>query len=164
MGVGVEKKCTKCGFEFTTYTGVGMMFPYVYQETTEKARRGDLGDEMKQFFMEHPDGAIDAENVTLCCDDCGHLSCGQDLTMFIPGEKTHDLPARGPWCIADPQEDMSYFTRRELDRFFSFYASYHHKCEKCGGRMHVVSSNELEELKCPQCKVKMIRYGVIDWD
>ncbi len=84
MGYGSEMKCPKCGFKFFSRTGVGFSFPSVYEETVLKAKSGELGDEAREFFKEHPDGAINAEYVTLCCDEYGDLFTGQDLTVYDP--------------------------------------------------------------------------------
>jgi len=56
----------------------------VYSDTVEKAKKGELGKEMRTFFRQHSDGAIDAESVTLLCDSCGNLCQGMNLTMYIP--------------------------------------------------------------------------------
>ena len=60
MGTGYTRKCPKCGFEFHSSTGVGFLFPKVYAETVQKAKEGELGEELKSFFAEHKDGAINA--------------------------------------------------------------------------------------------------------
>lgn len=88
MGYGSEMKCTKCGYMFVSRTGVGFLFPMVYSETEQKAKDGDLGNEVQEFFKEYPDGAIDAEDVTLCCDKCGDLfSARISPCMFLKPEK-----------------------------------------------------------------------------
>lgn len=68
MGSGGKMGCPQCGFEFNRSEGVGFFFPQDYKESVEKAKSGKLGKEIKQFFKEHADGAINASYVTLCCD------------------------------------------------------------------------------------------------
>ena len=88
MGSGCTMKCPQCGYEFGRSEGVGFMFPMVYQELVQKAKNGELGEEIKLFFSEHPDGAINADRTTLVCNECGNLSGDYDLTMYISnGEK-----------------------------------------------------------------------------
>ena len=58
MGRGTEYKCNKCGYGFITHSGVGMLFPAQYEQTVNKAKAGDLGEEIKRFFEEHPDDLV----------------------------------------------------------------------------------------------------------
>ena len=67
MGSGYTMRCPKCKYKFHAITGIGFMFPKGYEETVRKAKKGELGTEILAFFREHEDGAISAENVTLCC-------------------------------------------------------------------------------------------------
>ena len=71
MGSGCTWQCRKCNYLFHVATGVGFLFPQVYKETLDKAKNGELGPELEIFFKEHKDGAIDASNTVLCCEDCG---------------------------------------------------------------------------------------------
>ena len=84
MGTGFRYECQKCGFKFSQMNGTGFLFPSVYAKTVQRAKNGELGEEIQQFFEEHPDGAVNAENVTLCCNSCGILATKMDLTMYIP--------------------------------------------------------------------------------
>ena len=152
MGNGLVMRCPKCGFEFSTSEGVGFLFPMVYKETIQKAKNGELGDELKGFFEKNPHGAINAESVTLCCDQCGALSIGKDLTMYIPKDSQDQ----------DSAENRSYIFERELESDYREVMKYPHKCEKCGGDMHRVKWSEV--LKCPDCKVTMEEVTRILWD
>ncbi len=91
MGTGYEMICKKCGYSFSARTGVGYLFPTVYEDTVKQSKEGKLGKEIKDFFHDHPDGVINAEDVTLCCNECGHLFTGQDLTMYLPKRKSETL-------------------------------------------------------------------------
>ena len=161
MGQGASYSCFKCGYAYSYNNGVGFMFPTVYRETVEKAKKGKLGKVLKKFFEEHPDGAINAEYVTLCCEDCGELKNGMDLGMYVP-EK--EIPARRNvrWCVAAPQEDISYVTTSDLKELYKKYADYPHKCRKCKGRMRVLAEDET--LICPKCKKPMELIDSIMWD
>ncbi|MBP5625084.1 MAG: hypothetical protein J6X36_09475 [Lachnospiraceae bacterium] len=162
MGNGRKMKCNQCGFEYTRFEGAGFRFPTVYAETVEKAKCGELGEELKTFFEEHPDGAINAESVTLCCDECGDLAPFKDLTMYIPKEKERPDTEHGRWSVAMPYEGADYVTRSELSEYYVKYKEYTHKCGKCGGKMHIVSSDE--KLFCPHCKVPMETASMMCWD
>ena len=150
MGAGYSKMCPKCGFEFESLEGIGFLFPLVYKETVEDAKRGKLGDKIKEFFQEHEDGAINAERVTLCCDKCGCLSMDKDLTMYIPTED------------GVPFEDLEYLTKNDLDMYYEEYAKYEHRCDECGGTMRILDKNE--DMLCPECKIPMVEEQIICWD
>ncbi len=137
-----ELQCEKCGFKFMTMHGVGMMFPLAYVKTVQKAKSGELGAEMKEFFEEHPDGAIDSETVTLCCDNCGHLSINQDLTMYVLKEGAPKKTEHGRWCVGMGFEDVDYVDDSDLEQNYKEYKKYTHRCTECGGNMHVVKEHE----------------------
>jgi len=158
------KNCPKCGFRFTIYKGVGMMFPSVYMDTVEKAKKGELGQEIQDFFKQFPNGAINAEGATLCCNTCGNIARGKNLTMYIPKEGYSPCRPRGAWSVCAPQEDYFYVLKSDLDRNYTEYAKYPHKCAKCGGDMHIADDKEEDTLKCPHCKVQMEDDGLIMWD
>ncbi len=162
MGSGYKMICPKCGFDFYSSTGVGMMFPRVYAETVRKAKNGELGKEIQAFFMEHPDGAINAESVSLCCEKCGHLTNGRDLTMYVPkAGKPNKLEHRSG-STAKPSDAERYKSRFELEDYYVEYKKYSHKCDKCGGSMRIME--EGEEFVCPECKVPLERGLQIVWD
>ena len=119
MGHGSEMKCKKCGFMFRAFTGAGLDFPFVYDETVQKAKDGELGVEIQKFFDEHPDGAINADYVTLCCDECGELFTGQDLTMYVPKMKKPPALKHGKWSVAFPYEERDYVTEYDLELRYS---------------------------------------------
>ena len=104
MGAGCCRKCPKCGFEFYNSTGVGFLFPKVYAKTVQKAEDGELGIEIQTFFTEHKNGAVNAELVTLCCNECGNLSSDMDLTMYVPNDKKPKKTENKLWSGAFPFE------------------------------------------------------------
>ncbi len=162
MGKGYTKTCIKCGYSFNCNEGIGFMFPKVYAETVRKAKAGKLGKILKTFYEEHPDGAINAENVALCCDSCGHLKSGIDLTMYIPKGKMLEQSKDERCCVAFPFPEETYVMSNDLEEYYEKYADYPHKCGKCRGKMHVVKENET--LLCPHCKEPLEILDVIMWD
>lgn len=163
MGSGYKYKCSKCGYSFMSANGVGFLFPVVYEETIQKAKAGELGEVIKTFFDEHPNGAISAENVTLCCDKCGKLSLGQDLTMYLPNDENYKDIEHGRWTVGMPFEGANYVTNWDLEEHYKEYAKYQHKCTECGGNMHIVSDEE--QLMCPKCKTPFEpSTEIIMWD
>ena len=161
MGEGYTKKCSKCNYVFHANTGVGFLFPKVYAETIEKAKSGELGPQLEVFFKEHEDGAIDASETILCCEQCGALRNEVDLTMYVPN-KSMPRNNNGRWSLSFPFKGAEYVTPWDLKEYYTEYAKYPHKCEECGGNMRVVEENE--ELLCPTCKEPLEFLEMILWD
>ncbi|MBQ3717897.1 MAG: hypothetical protein II893_00645 [Methanomicrobium sp.] len=169
MGSGRGYVCPKCGFEFVAETGIGFMFPMVYAMTVEKAKKGELGEEIQNFFKEHKDGAIDAESVVLCCENCGHLTTDMDLTMYIPKEKKPEKSEYGRWSVAAPFEGADCVSLSDIEENYTKFAEYPHKCEKCGGRMKILRKDEDDDndldLVCPECGTPLEESGMLMmWD
>ncbi len=163
MGTGYSYECHKCGYKFNQMNGIGFLFPVVYAETVQQAKDGELGTQIQKFFEEHPDGAVNAENVTLCCNSCGTLVTGQDLTMYIPKKDCYSKGENTKWSVGVPLEGSKCFTADELIDYFEEYAKYPHKCKKCNGQMRVL--REDEELVCPECKSPLSPTAdIIMWD
>ncbi len=162
MGHGFTMTCNKCWYSYSCKEGIGFMFPMVYKETVEKAKAGKMGKKLKTFFEEHPDGAINAEYVTLYCEKCGDLRNKMDLTMYIPkGEKPRMSP-NARWSVAFPHQAEKYVMSDELEEFYEKYEDYPHKCGKCRGKMRVVKEGEI--LHCPKCNEPLEISEEIMWD
>ena len=93
MGSGFGIICKHCNYEFRPYLGVGRLFPAVYNENVNRMKKGELGPEAKQFFIDHPDGVINSESVVAKCRRCGNYDEVDNLTMYIPkeGEEMPDV-------------------------------------------------------------------------
>ena len=118
---------------------------------------------MQQFLEEHPDGAVNAENATLCCNSCGALTIDLDLTMYIPKRNCTSKVKNTRWSVGISFEGHEYVTPADLEKFYEEYAKYPHKCEKCSGEMSVMRDDE--ELVCPECKIPLSpKADIIMWD
>ena len=162
MGSGSIYECHKCGFKFDQMNGVGFLFLAIYAKTVQRAKDGELGAQIQKFFEEHPEGAVNVENVTLCCNSCGALTTAEDLTMYIPKK---DFPSKVKtmrWTVGIPFVGCEYVMAGELADYYEEYAKYPHKCCKCSAEMHVVKDDEA--LYCPECKTPLISKGIIRWD
>ena len=162
MGSGYTMRCPKCSYKFHAITGIGFMFPKGYEETVRKAKHGDLGIGIQTFFLEHKDGAINAENVTLCCTKCGELAYGKDLTMYLPKRKMSEKKERARRSVTTLDNDIVYVSWMDMEENYTEFAKYTHKCEKCGGDMRILDENE--EVLCPSCKVPLEVKEHIMWD
>ena len=150
MGAGVTYECNKCGYIFSKMTGIGYLFPMVYEECIKDARAGKYGEEIKQFLLQHPDGALNCEKTAYVCEGCGNLVIDYDLTMYLPKKDAKF-------------KDNGYFMPDELAENFDVYKKYQHKCESCGGNMRPLKSREIP--KCPKCKEKLVQgKSRIMWD
>ncbi len=165
MGSGFGYICPKCGFEFEAEIGIGFMFPIVYAEAVQKAKYGKLGEEIQNFFKEHKDGAIDAEYVVLCCEDCSHLTTDMDLTMYIPKEKKPEKLEHGRWAVAAPFEGADYVTWFDLEEYYTKFAEYPHKCDRCGGKMKILHEEDDMNILCPECGAPLEQSDkIVMWD
>lgn len=163
MGIGYGYKCSKCGYSFRMMNGIGMMFPFYYKETVQQAKDGKLGTGIQQFFVEHPDGEINAEYVTLCCCSCGRLVNDMDLTMYIPKKDSPRKIKTGRVAAKSAFQEREYVMSDELVNFYDEYAKYVHECTECGGKMRVIGDNE--QLICPKCRTTFEPSSeIIMWD
>ncbi|QTE70319.1 hypothetical protein JRC49_10965 [Clostridiales bacterium FE2011] len=176
MGTGYTLGCKKCGYKISGNLGVGFFFPKAYQETMRAAREGKLGKRIQRFLEEHPDGALKAETVFLQCEECGKLTCGMDLSMYI---RNPEMPRKehGRWSVAMPFEEEDYVSPMELEDegTYQFY-DYGNLCEKCGKPMKPITDNELMDnnardendgstvVTCPRCKERLWIEDIIMWD
>ena len=163
MGQGYEFKC-KCGYSFNPFLGVGFLFPKVYQKRKDSAQKGEYGRELKEFFSEHPEGAIDAAMVVVKCQKCGDYSCVPNLSMYLP--KTKEKRQKGRWSVAMPFEGDDYVAPWELSESYTLFAKYQHTCKSCGGDMDIVPEDDLEKngIVCPRCGKSVSSEETIMWD
>ena len=163
MGHGYEFKC-ECGYSFSPFLGVGFLFPKEYKNLKDSALNGNLGKELKSFFSEHPDGALDVGKVVAKCKKCGDYSCVPKLSMYLP--KTKVKMEKNKWSAAMPSEGEEYVVPWDLSKSYTLFAKYRHKCKTCGGDMVIVPEKTLEKngIVCPRCGKSVSCGGVIMWD
>lgn len=172
MGQGNGYHCTKCDFSFEAHLEVGFAFPTVYKEIIDSARKGELGDKLQQFVLNHPEGVVNCENSIIRCSKCGDLVCGPNLNMYLPKEGYDPTSIQhGQWSVAMPCEGADYVTPWDLHEHYKLTAKYPHRCEKCGSSAHVISEKTLARkitegaIVCPCCGGSIaVDEGVIMWD
>ncbi len=162
MGYGETNKCSECGYEFRASYGIGMLFSTVYKDTVDKAKKGELGEEVREFFEKNEDAAMDSEMIVLCCEECGHLENKKDLTLYILDEKKRDEAEIGCSYLGIPKHKRDCETHKDLVNCYIEVAKYPHKCEQCGGKMKILRKND--ELFCPRCKIPLMKNGWFLWD
>ena len=155
--------------------GVGFLFPKVYQETIEAAKEGQYGKMVQEFLEEHPDGALNCDEVLLQCIECGDLQTGKDLSMYVPKQRTESKES-GRWSVAFPFESATYVAPWDLEDY-ELICRYEHQCKKCGSKMRVITEKEIKkklgdfffdeqqtEFACPKCRELLWNVGDIRWD
>ena len=175
MGQGYSLGCKKCSYKIDVNLGVGFFFPRVYEAVMKEAQAGKLGKNIQSFLIEHPNGALDCDQVLLQCKQCDSLECGMDLSMYIPKEAVEPRQ-KGIWSGAFSGEGYSYVSPWDLKKSYSLYARYDHICRKCKGKMKVIKQKDLElqggnsldhitsSIPCPKCKSPLSFEGMIMWD
>lgn len=166
MGRGFIGECPDCDFKIFANYGAGFLYPQVYSDTIENIKNGELGEEIKAFFEEHGDAAIDAGSTVLLCEECGNIEVGDDLTVYLPVEGKMKDEERGRWSVAFPAEGYKFVTPWDLREKGQYkkIMEYSHKCSKCQGNMKIISEKEFKKLKCPKCHKKLKVDGDVLWD
>ena len=160
MGLILKCKCKKCGYTFKAFVGIGMMYPKTYTETVNKMKEGQFGLHGKEFFEAFPQGAISCEEIVVQCDDCGKFMNVPDLSLYVPEGKIDytKIERKIPWSSGFSGVGYEYVTLSELDKHYTLYERYSHRCSRCNGHTSVVpgfsermNKNIDRHVKCPKC-------------
>lgn len=167
MGTGYALHCPECNYWTSFLLGIGFAYPLVYAETQEKGKHGELGEDIKEFFAEHPDGVIDSVPAIFYCENCKRYNAAPSLKMYIPDETK--LPRKKPdgaWSVAMPFHETDYVFPGGFEANFVFFKEHTHTCEICEGRMKFVANEvDIEKLRCPRCKDRfLIVEEYLNWD
>ena len=169
MGEVYECKCNKCGYAFSANLGIGFLFPQTYEDTVNAMKKGTYGAVAKTFFEEHPDGAVDCENVVARCTACGEYGQGPALTMYVPKKRYKSVPIkRGISAAREQVKAKTVFTKWELEEDFAVHQKYDHRCPVCNSSAEIIEDFEdklnLGELKCARCDGTMEGQITLMWD
>ena len=170
MGRGIGFKCSKCGHKYSYGTGVGFLFPMVYEELLASVKEGKYGDNWKELALKTENVAIDAEIYLYCCKSCGNWKTEEGLSLYAPKDpeeiKRKEQEEKEPWCVGFDFKEASYVTDYELKKFYVVLKKYIHKCPKCGKPMHKATRKEAFNLPCPKCgSAPQSDYlRIINWD
>ncbi len=175
MGCGYTFSCKKCGYKLNPWLGVGFLFPLTYRETIEAAKRGEFGETVQTFLEEHPNGALNCDEVLLQCTECGSLETAKDLSMYVPPDRAEPSKV-GRWSVAFPADSDSCVAPWELENYV-LIDRYEHKCMKCGAKMKTIDQKALgkrigpsvsgesqTDIPCPECGEKLRYISTIMWD
>lgn len=167
MGKIYELCCPKCNYISSFRLGVGFAYPHMYVETQEAGKRGELGDDIKEFFSLYPDGVIDPVPVIAQCDRCNYYATVPSINMYIPDATN---PPRkktaGSWSIAMPCHEIDCVYPGEFKTHYKLYKGHRHICKKCGGKLNFIANEkDIERLKCPNCQDRfLVIESYANWD
>ena len=152
MGEGFTYYCKKCHHSYSVMLGIGMLFPFEYEEEVGKITDGVYGDEWRDLFQKTPNAAIDAGKVLYICDNCRRWEIGTDITIYLPKDPDAD------WGI------VPYVVKSDLKSDYRVLKRHYHVCNTCKKRMHKATFEEMMELYCPKCGEKNMAQDLVDWD
>lgn len=170
MGKGFSLRCRYCGYHYSAILGIGFVFPETYEKTIREAKNGDYGGYMRRFLMDHPDGALNCDQVLLQCGSCGKLDQGMDLSMYVPVSEAEK---------GDPWRENGYVVPWDLQENYQLFDRFPHICRKCNKVMKIHTEEDLQSLcgyrymrnpkavnliKCPDCGKVMEVVHDSKWD
>ena len=167
MGRGYEVRCRTCSFHGNYYLGVGFSFPMLYESAMDDIKSGEYGEDLRRWYEEHPEAAVDPTIVLLQCPRCGILETERNMSMYLPlPDYDHEQRERVPWSSAVPGKEEDYVSPFELREHYTLCRPYRHTCRKCGAEAETVSEDQILEasLICPQCGGKAELAGRMLWD
>ena len=152
MGSGIGYKCSKCGKRYSVCTGIGMMYPAVYEKLMKDIKEGKYGEEWKILSESEPNVAVDAERYLYICSKCPHWDVDYGLSLYAPN--------------APMTKDTDYVMPVDLKENYHLIKRRAHKCEKCGSDMHKARKGDKNDLPCPECGGVLVKGHVelIMWD
>lgn len=78
-------KCPKCKYEKLVVLGTGARHEEIVAKTRNQVRNGDLGEDMKRFYMDHPGAEVDVRQALYRCNRCGHLEVRPGVRLLFSG-------------------------------------------------------------------------------
>ena len=150
MGYGRILVCSNCKKEYRASWGVGFSFPEEYEKTLSDIRKGKYGDGMKAISHDEKHIAVDAEEYLYICGKCNAWKVEKGLSLYTP-KNLKLLMMRRYGDKTVEWREAPYVMKRELQGNYSLVKRYVHKCDKCGGIMHLATEDEELNLSCPGC-------------
>ena len=169
---GYRFSCRRCGYDVIFGDGVRFGYPVVYRKILDSAKSGRLGEDLRQFLSEHPEGVLDCGTVLLKCERCGILKTGPSLAMYLPKREGVRLPEDWPAPYdGEPADPCS------LEEDYTLHARHEYSCHKCGRIMEMIDGKAakalirqatpermVKELVCPECGKELYYGRNIIWD
>lgn len=156
MGQGYMLECEN-GHRLDYHLGIGMLYPVVYEETINDINAGKYGEDLKDYFQQHPGAAINASRSLYVCTKCHHPHEALNLDLYC---RKGDAKSEECWC---------YWCD---DKGYDFIRSYDHRCPDCGTSMILleddtekIEENDSIQTLCPECNAPMqFGFSGLMWD
>ena len=151
MGTQYMVHCPQCGYDATLTLGVGFVYPEDFAELQENGKCGKFGNEVKDFFVEHPDGVIDSELVIAKCDNCSEYYSAPLIQMYVPKQsRTLREIIDTIMSAAMPFRKPQIVSTLDLENY-RLYKTFLSPCEQCGESMKMFLEKNIGKLACPHC-------------
>ena len=166
MGRGIGLKCSKCGNEYSANTGIGFLYPQVYQKTLEDIKNGKYGKEWKDLALSEDLVAVDAESYLYICGECGHWDVEKGLSLYIPNDVNELMKKEYGDKTVKQRGEVPYVMSDDLRNDYHLLKGWDHKCPKCGASMHMATRSEETSIPCPACGAAPVEgyTDLIRWD
>lgn len=150
MGQGYGFKCKKCNHEYSVSTGVGFIYPSIYEDTIKAAQAGKYGEEWRQLIDSKRYMDIDASEQVFVCE-CGNWKNEMDLSVYEPKNESRIKKLKFGELDVSEMNHLPYVMKYDRDRLFKLVKEYPHMCDKCGKQMKLVDEDSIDRLACPKC-------------
>ena len=131
--LGYRFKCSKCGTEYEAFWGDDPMNTGFGEEYRKAIREGKYGPARQKLLLENPDILMNTTERLYVCGHCGSWKVECDMGLYAP--RVNHL-------------GEVWWARNLKDEYRIVFKSFH-KCDRCGGRMHIEKDGS--QLKCPNC-------------
>ena len=91
------------------------------------------------------------------CEECGEYDTAPSLKMYVPHErKGSQRKSNAQWSVAVPFHEIDYVSPGEFENHYKLYMEHRHICKNCGGKLRLISEDNLGKLMCPHCKDRFL--------
>ena len=101
MGTSICYRCDNCGYDMEEVQGYGFDYPSLCEETAQKMKNGDCGEEAKNLLNEYPETFVDCEYIPMQCTQCKKYDSRLSLTVHILGRKDMKYHHKCSHCGGD---------------------------------------------------------------
>ncbi len=153
MGCGFGLKCSCCGLEYDVCTGIGMLFPQVYEKLLSDIKQGKYGPEWKELALSEEYIAVEAERFLFVCDNCHNWKVDYGLSLYAPNDPEAIKKKKYGIKTVEEWGEVPYVISWDD---YHLIRSYEHKCERCGCNLRKGLESEMLSLPCPKCGNKPV--------
>lgn len=161
MGYGTVYNCKNCGECYAVMLGVGMNYPFVYDEIMEKIFKGEFGEDFQKIAEKTENVVVDAVNYLYVCEKCGYWGENHGLDLYQV--KNENLIKENKDKSKNWIEGWRFFKHNTKD--FWILKRVKWICPQCKSNMKRFGEiDKLPILKCSQCHEELVENGGFCWD